>query len=213
MSRLTNSSNSDFGCTSIEVSRAGNSAQAYNGSVLPAFVLDKTFTITPATSNPSSNNTIAFYFTEAELSGWENLTGSSRNNLGILKDDGVNPENVSATTLTAFGNDFKLEGSFTTGIKGTYYFGEITVLSTNDFNLNNGLSIYPNPVTNELNIAFNNNLPTSATLHNMLGQVILSKVITTENDLKINTSNLSTGMYFINIKTDATNQTFKFLKK
>ena len=213
MTAITNSDNLDFGCTSVEVSRAGTSGQTYNGSVSPALVLDKTFTITPAISNPNSNNTIAFYFTEAELLGWETATGNTRNNLGILKDDGVVMENVSSTLLT-FGSNSILEGSFTTGINGTYYFGDITVLSTNDFNLNNGFSIYPNPVNNELNIMYkNDNLPTSASLHNMLGQVIFTKAINSENDLKINTSNLSKGMYFITIKTEVTNQTFKFLKK
>ncbi|PHS04080.1 MAG: hypothetical protein COA88_14515 [Kordia sp.] len=213
MTAITNSDDSDFGCTSIEVSRAGNSAQTYNGSVAPALVLDKTFTITPATNNPSSNNTTAFYFTEAELQGWETVTGNTRNNLGILKNDGTNTENVSST-LTAFGSGFKLEGSFTSGINGTYYFGDINVLATNDFNFNNGFSIYPNPVTNELNITFNkSNTLTNVSIHNMLGQVIFTKEISSKNDLKINTSNLSNGMYFITINTETTNQTIKFLKK
>ncbi|NQY28372.1 MAG: trypsin-like peptidase domain-containing protein [Flavobacteriaceae bacterium] len=213
MAAITNIDDLDFGCTSIEVSRAGNSAQTYNGSVAPALVLDKTFTITPATNNPSSNNTIAFYFTETELQGWETATGNTRNNLGILKNDGANTENAPST-LTAFGSGFKLEGSFTSGMNGTYYFGDINVLATNDFNFSNGFSIYPNPVTNELNITFNqNNTLTTVSVHNMLGQVIFTKEISSKNDLRINTSKLSNGMYFITINTESATQTFKFLKK
>ncbi len=213
MATITNTDNSDFSCTSIEVSRAGNTAQSYNGSVAPALVAEKTFTITPTNTNPSSNNTIAFYFTETELSGWETATSDSRANLRALKDNGSTSEDV-ATTITSFGVNSIVTATFTSGINGTYYFGNLAFLSTNNFNFNNSFSIYPNPVTNELNIkAGKNNLPTSISIHNILGQVMFKKAINTENDLKINTSSLSNGMYFLTIGTDVANQTIKFLKK
>ena len=208
-----NVTNTDFGCTNIEVTRQGNSAQSYNGSTSPALVMDKTITITPTTINNSALTTVAFYFTEAELQGWESATGNSRNSLGVLKNDGSNTEQVSAV-ITTFGNDFKLEANFTTGINGTYYFGNLALLSNSSFNLNTGFSIYPNPVSNELNITSSkNNLPSSISIHNMLGQAIFKKVINSESDLKVNTSSLSNGMYFLTINTDTANQTIKFLKK
>jgi len=213
MASITGTSDFDYGCTSVEVSRNGSGAQPYNGSVAPALVADKTFTITPTNTNPSGESTISFFLTEAELDGWETATGDMRANLRALKNNGSTPEEV-ATTITAFGDNSKVTATFTTGIDGTYYFGNIAFLSTISFNANNGLSIYPNPVTNELNIKTTKvNDVKNVSVHNMLGQVILRKTVNSVNDLKINTSNLSNGMYFLNIQTDNANQTIKFLKK
>ncbi|RSK39696.1 M43 family zinc metalloprotease [Mangrovimonas spongiae] len=94
-----------------------------------------------------------------------------------------------------------------------YTINVLSSLSVEDFTLDN-VSIYPNPTSNVLNIkTTNSNLPDNYAIYNMLGQVISKKVISSENDLTINTSNLSNGMYFIKISKGANEATLRFMKK
>ncbi len=64
----------------------------------------------------------------------------------------------------------------------------------------NALSIYPNPITSELNIVVNAKSFDNINLQivNALGEIILTKAITTTN-LQINTAKFAEGVYFINI--------------
>jgi len=122
MAGITNNNIFDYGCTSIEVSRAGVSGQPYNGSVFPDLVADKTFTITPSNTATSGDTSVTFYFTEAEIAGWEAATGLARNNLVIARGDGSSITETSAITIGSFGTDVTLTGDFS-GLDGTYYFG------------------------------------------------------------------------------------------
>ncbi|WP_299889103.1 reprolysin-like metallopeptidase [uncultured Lacinutrix sp.] len=115
---VVNNNADDYGCTDVSVSRSGVNAQAYNGSVSPAFVTDKTFTITPANTIASGSVDITFYFTDAEIQGIEAL-GASRANLYAHRE-GSN--DIVTLTNATFGTDVTLTGTFT-GLDGTYYFG------------------------------------------------------------------------------------------
>jgi Leucine-rich repeat (LRR) protein len=71
------------------------------------------------------------------------------------------------------------------------------VLSIETIEINN-FSLYPNPVKDYLNISLNEGLELKrATIYNTLGQFIFS----TEN-LKINTSNIASGIYYIEVETN-----------
>lgn len=88
-------------------------------------------------------------------------------------------------------------------------------LSTDDYFVNNSISVYPNPTNSLLNIKVgnNNDLPNSYEVFNMLGQSITKKLISTNADLTINASALSDGMYFIRISKDDASVTLPFIKK
>lgn len=60
------------------------------------------------------------------------------------------------------------------------------------------LNIYPNPTTDILNFNWNNNQTISITIYNTVGQAIMSSELTKTTN-KINTSNLSKGIYLIEI--------------
>jgi hypothetical protein len=89
------------------------------------------------------------------------------------------------------------------------------ILSVDDYFLNNNLYVYPNPSANQLNIKLGNtnNLPNSYEIVNMLGQSITKRAIATNEDLAINTTSLSNGMYFIRITKDAASITLPFIKE
>src|SRR5690606_13409317 len=78
---ITNNNSFDYGCTNTSVSRAGTGAQSYNGSTAPNLVMDKNFRIGVDNATTSGSTTIKFYFTLAEIAGWESATGLSRTEL------------------------------------------------------------------------------------------------------------------------------------
>ena len=82
----------------------------------------------------------------------------------------------------------------------------ITGVAINELNFENGISIFPNPVIDVLNISFELNTAQNVevSLVTIDGKLVnatthsnVSNVSTT-----INTTNLSTGMYILNITSD-----------
>lgn len=206
----------NYGCTSVEVNRSQTSAGAaavnYGSNTANNLkVMAKTFLVTPTTNSSSGNATLKFYFTEAEIAAWETATGNTRTALKVFKGGETA---TYATTLAAFGTNISLTATTNTGLAGTYYFGTDATLSTQSFDLLSGVSIYPNPTTNELNISLNGDFETatSYTIYNSLGQKISNKKVGSQADLKINTSSYSNGVYFITIERDGNSKTIKFIK-
>ena len=122
---ITNNQSDDYECLEVSVSRAGTGTQSYNGSANPDLVMDKTFEVlTENTTGGTGSTSMIFYFTEAEIVGWE--TGitptQDRNNIVIGREiEGVITE-VSTATIGAFGDNVTLTGNFT-DTRGTYIFG------------------------------------------------------------------------------------------
>ena len=87
---------------------------------------------------------------------------------------------------------------------------------SNDNNLSvSTVSVYPNPATDVLTISIGNtaDLPSAYSIYSSLGQVIAQKVVSSNGDLSINTSDLSSGIYFIRIEKETAVKTLKFVKK
>ena len=117
------------------------------------------------------------------------------------------------TTLGAFGPNVSLTGTIADGISGVYYFGVDATLSLGKNELANAVSIYPNPAKSILNITISGDFEgASYTIYNTVGQEINKVKVTTENDLKLNTSNYSNGVYFIKIEKDGAYKTLQFVK-
>jgi hypothetical protein len=87
-----------------------------------------------------------------------------------------------------------------------------TAIKTLSGNL--GLSVYPNPVADELTLTSQsaNKGIMQIEFIDMQGRVVLSKT-SAANQLKINVSNLSNGLYLCRVTQGSTVQTSKFLKK
>ena len=83
-------------------------------------------------------------------------------------------------------------------------------LATGDFT-NNKFTVYPNPVKDNLNIRYNENIDNVA-IFNLLGQqVIVKNINATEG--KVDMSNLSTGTYLIKVTSGEKVQTIKVIKE
>ena len=116
---ITNNNSFDYGCTDTSVSRAGTGAQSYNGSTYPNLVMDKNFRIGVGNTTSSGSTTVKFYFTLAEIAGWETATGLPRAQLVAYRTDG---DETSPLTIGSFGTNITLTGNFT-GLSGDYLFG------------------------------------------------------------------------------------------
>jgi hypothetical protein len=123
---VTNNNADDYGCIDVSVSRAGLGAQSYNGSTSPNLVMDKTFDVNAVNIIGSGSTSITFYFTEAEIAGWETAIGGtvgvSRNLLVAARENGGGVVETSVLTIGSFGSNVTLTGSFT-GLEDTFYFG------------------------------------------------------------------------------------------
>ncbi len=86
-------------------------------------------------------------------------------------------------------------------------------LSLEDFSLTS-VSIYPNPVNNELFLL--NNVTGSfieVSIYNIEGRLLISNIKTNENRHTINVSEFKSGVYFLTVQTNQGIETFKVIKK
>ncbi len=202
---VDNTGGFDYGCTTVEVSRdtatAGADAVIYQDANVTNYVTAKTFDVATANVSGSDNATVSFYFTEAEIAGWETVTGNNRSAL-YVKKDGTTDE-TTAITITSFGTHLKLSASFTTDIDGTFYFGvQQALLSANDFSFENNLSIYPNPNNGEFTVKFNGaSGNVTLKVFDIRGRSVLNNSYDDSGDFSqsINLGEVQSGMYLLNI--------------
>lgn len=133
MLMVNNATNHDYGCTQVQVDRAGTAATPYMDASLNYACTDKTFLVTPTNNNASGSYDVRLYYSQTEIAGWETVTGQARGNIGIAKTNGPisnitpiapnanGPGNVYAINVsrgTFATNDFWVEGQFATGFSG-----------------------------------------------------------------------------------------------
>lgn len=103
-------------------------------------------------------------------------------------------------------------GTVSQGVQQTY---ETFTLGIKETELNISLSVFPNPTVNNLTLQISdyNNQKLSYQLYDMLGKLLNSGQVTTEQT-QINTSNLPSATYFINVLNHKNKkvQAFKIIK-
>lgn len=212
MTGMTVNSATDFGCTSVAVSRAGTGALQY-GSVTGAinFAMSKQFTITPA-NVVTGNSTITFYFTEAEIAGWEAATGNARSLLYVVRD-GVTRE-IQPVTIGSFGaTGVTLTATFTNGIQGVYSFARQASLPSESFAFSD-INLYPNPNNGSFNVQFT---PYSdqinVSVFDIRGRVIFNKQYQNNGlfNETIQLDNVQSGIYLVKIQDGSKNLTKKII--
>ncbi len=126
---------------------------------------------------------------------------------GICCDFGPGYYNLkTSNTIIATGGSF--------GEQEIVSFSIDTNLSTGNFEYLNNITLYPNPATDILNIAVSDSsqLPDSYMVYNSLGQILTQKKVNSDNDLKINTSGFSAGVYIIRLAKDNESKMLQFVK-
>lgn len=91
----------------------------------------------------------------------------------------------------------------------------INLLATENFTSSKNIFLYPNPTKDIINISIGTELglPESYLITNYLGQTIDKKVISTESDLSINVSSLTTGVYFVSVTKNDEKKVMRFIKE
>ena len=193
---------SNYGCTVSSVTRAGTSALQYGTSTNSVdFAMSKQFTITPA-NVVVGNATITFYFTEAEIAGWEAATANNRSLLYVVRDG--SSREVRPVTISSFGTGVALTATFTGGIQGVYSFARQQSLPTESFELFD-FRLYPNPNNGNFNFQFT---PTSEkveiSVFDLRGRVIFEKQYHNKDIGLFNESvklgNIESGVYFVKVQ-------------
>ncbi|XMO87946.1 T9SS type A sorting domain-containing protein [Algibacter sp. AS12] len=125
---------------------------------------------------------------------WSQI-GSDINGVNSNDEAGFSTSISSDGTILAVGSRFYGEGGFSQGHVRVYDL--TTVLSAESFK-HNFFSYYPNPVKNELNI----NLITGLKLKQINIYNIQSQYLYSVRTSKIDVTNLSSGMYFLEVETN-----------
>jgi hypothetical protein len=91
----------------------------------------------------------------------------------------------------------------------------VNLLSNDTFETLNDIYVYPNPAKNILNIAVPSGieLVNNVAIYNYLGQIVTQKTILTQDDLSIDTSNFSNGVYLITVSNGIQSKTLRFIKE
>jgi len=88
----------------------------------------------------------------------------------------------------------------------------VCVLGNETFRNFNEIELYPNPVSNDLNIQKKSNLEISSiSIYNTLGQLVIA-IPNAQQVSKVDVSSLTTGNYFIKINSDKGTTNAKFAK-
>jgi len=132
LARIQNLSSHDYGCTSIEIDRAGtNSSQFWNTNTAN-YLMNKSFRVIPTNNNSSGQYTITLYLTQSEVNGWQTATGQSWANIQFIKlpsqisnvtpatpePDGIGTVQVVTPTLGTLGTSYTLSYTFSNGFSG-----------------------------------------------------------------------------------------------
>ncbi|MBV1923618.1 MAG: choice-of-anchor B family protein [Flavobacteriaceae bacterium] len=97
----------------------------------------------------------------------------------------------------------------TTLFSGGLFIVKESSLGTNDFDLNHGLSIFPNPALDEININSRTSNITSISVSDVSGKVLYSENNLDTDQKTINTATLSEGLYFVTINNQVTKKIIK----
>ena len=89
----------------------------------------------------------------------------------------------------------------------------INYLSNSTFDTVEDLYLFPNPAKDFITISTSNGLPEEYTIYNTIGQKIAQKTIISNDDLTINTSSFSNGIYLISVKKGTDKKTIRFIKE
>lgn len=123
MLSLTNNSMHDFGCTTVEIDRAGTGHTA--SWQAGKDILDKSFKITPTNNMSGQDYSVTLYYTDAEIQGWlGNQASDGIESLIMVKTDGAIADGsngvmeLKSPLASSFGTDHAYTASFNSGFSG-----------------------------------------------------------------------------------------------
>jgi len=189
----------------------------YGGSLQPSYY---------STYSYDANNNLTEILYQSYHYTWayqNNYTYDQNNNLihelDLDLSKGINDDEYSYTY-----DMFNLRQSYThrrynnigTAVQSgdsTYYYYH-TYLGVNEIK-DESIIVYPNPATNQLsihNLSAPKNGLVSISIINILGEVLLQETVRSSEIINVNINNLSRGTYFLQMQTEHSAMTNKFVK-
>jgi hypothetical protein len=130
MARIKNNTAFDYGCTTVDIDRAGTGTSPFWYASAANQLTNKSFKVTPANANPTGNYDITLFYTAAEKAGYEAATGQLWNTIQMIKTtgpiSGITPGTPLTSTVTinsvltqsSFNTDYTVKATFTNGFSG-----------------------------------------------------------------------------------------------
>lgn len=117
MAKIKNLSAHDYGCTTVEVDRAGANGTPWLGSFQ---ISNKTFKVTPTTNNPAGQFEITLYYKASELNTFTpaNIQSMGKSAGSIPTGDAASTALVAVDVAPAFNGDYAFTSTFNTGFSG-----------------------------------------------------------------------------------------------
>ncbi|WP_162147233.1 T9SS type A sorting domain-containing protein [Flavobacterium enshiense] len=126
---------------------------------------------------------------------------------GICVDNGEQ-NNLVHTNYNSSGNVIVYTGTNCATVV------DMSTADINEFNQNNAVTLYPNPVQDRISLKFENLYQIkSIAIYNQLGQLIKSSSeLNNDNEISLNVDQLEAGSYLISIESEKGKQIKKFIK-
>jgi trimeric autotransporter adhesin len=130
LARIKNNTAFDYGCTTVEIDRAGTGTSPFWYAAAANQMTTKSFRVTPTNVNPTGNYDITLFYSAAEKAGYEAATGTSWFGLSMVKAvgpiSGITPATPMVSTVTvnsvvtqaSHGSDYTVKATFTNGFSG-----------------------------------------------------------------------------------------------
>ncbi len=117
IAKIKNLSAHDYGCTTVEIDRAGANSAPWLGGFE---VSSKTVKVTPTTNNPAGEYEITLYYKGSELTSFTpaNILSMGKSPGNIATSDAANTALVDVVTSPAFSGDYAFTSTFNTGFSG-----------------------------------------------------------------------------------------------
>jgi hypothetical protein len=159
------------------------------------------FSTVPNTySNPTAINNIANVYTDSIIKdtiSWFTISGS------FIADS-----NYQYIAIGNFFDDANTDTlKFNTSACRAYYLVDHICVSTDSLyaanwefvedTFQNPIHIFPNPTYGIMNVSFQGDIIPTISLYNSIGETIVIKAIVSQNDIELNLSELSAGVYYL----------------
>jgi hypothetical protein len=227
LARIKNLSSFDYGCTTVQIDRAGNGTVPFWNAAAANGLSQKSFLVTPQNPNPNGSYEISLYYSAAEKSGYEMATVQSWSTVQMVKSNGaissITPTNQQASTVTVntgavkstYGSDHVVTATFNNGFSGFAVGSPGAATSVYDYQVLKGVKVYPNPVGKQINIGFEK-LQRNVSVRMMTadGRVLYTQRINgTVMNHALMVDKLNQGIYLLEINSDEGKKTIPVIKQ
>lgn len=210
----------DFGGGTVATSVGEFAFKDDNNGVIQQTVSNTFYVTTDGGANWTTVPTTGMFWGAIDYAGADMLVsaGSTTGNFGssYSLDNGTTWTAIDAlshTTVEFLNATVGFGGGFTgtgTGVGGIFKFNN--TLKNSQF-ISSKFSMYPNPTNSVINISNNDDIVMNAiSISDINGRTVKQIKVENVNSTQINVSELSSGIYFMNISTDSGNAVKKFIK-